>query len=387
VIRRPCEYQPQCPGCPRFAEPDLPPRGVEQLQALAQRWSDAQRSSPVGLTVEQFAFEGVGHRYRARLSVRGRTGALKLGIFEEGSHRLVSIPRCPVHHPAINTLVQRLTEVGNQLGIVPYDEVQHRGQLRAVQMAVEPATARVQLVLLVLARDLDERALDPRLRSYCSVLAPETHSIFLASLPERNNSLLGQKWLRMHGPDMLEDQVGGSPVYFPPDAFGQANPVAHARAVAKIHELASGAGRIVEYYAGVGTIGLGLARRGRPLVFNEIGAGSLRGLSRALLEFRPEQAEVALGPAGRCAHLYQEADTVIVDPPRKGLDADLMTRLLREPPRRLIYLSCGLSAFLAESERLYETQRYNLAHLSAWSYFPYTEHVETLAVFESKAST
>jgi 23S rRNA (uracil1939-C5)-methyltransferase len=122
-------------------------------------------------------------------------------------------------------------------------------------------------------------------------------------------------------------------------------------------------------------------------VFNEIGSGSLTGLRRAVAEAGLEQAEVVPGPAGKFAHLYQSEDTVIVDPPRKGLDAELLSRLLQEPPARLIYLSCGLPAFLAESQRLYETARYNLTHLSAWSYFPYTEHVETLAMFEARAST
>ncbi len=308
---------------------------------------------------------------------------MQLGIFEEGSHRLVSIPRCPVHHPAINALVEQLVAAANQLGIAPYDEVKHTGQLRAVQMAVEPGTDRVQLVLLVLATSLDERTLDPRWTTLALQLAPQTHSIFLATLPERNNSLLGKDWLRLHGPDMLVDHVGGVRVYFPPDAFGQANPRAHARAVAKIHELATGSSRIVEYYAGVGTIGLGLARSGRRVVFNEIGPGSLRGLRRGLDDMAIEHAEVVSGPAGKNAHLYGLADTVIVDPPRKGLDTELMSRLLDEPPERLIYLSCGLAAFLTESRRLYETGRYNLTHLSAWAYFPYTEHIETLAVFES----
>jgi len=308
---------------------------------------------------------------------------MQLGIFEEGSHRLVSIPRCPVHHPAINALVVKLTQVANQLGVEPYDEVQHRGQLRAVQMAVEPSTGRVQLVLLVLASRLDESTLDPRLKSLAALLAPETHSIFFASLPDRNNSLLGKEWLHMHGPEMLLDQVGGSRVYFPPDAFGQANPVAHAQAVAKIHEFTASSGRIVEYYAGVGTIGLGLAQRGRRVVFNEMGEGSLRGLRHALFEMGLDHVEVVSGPAGKSAHLYDATDTVIVDPPRKGLDPELMSRLLREPPERLIYLSCGLPAFLSESRRLRESERYNLTHLLAWSYFPYTEHIETLAVFET----
>lgn len=332
--------------------------------------------------VELHPFEGRGHRYRVRLSVRGRAGALEVGIFEEGSHRLVSIPRCPVHHPEINRLTGRLIELGNELGIEPYDEKAHRGLLRAVQMAVHPATARVQLVLLVLTRALNQKTIERRLLKLVAALSEETHSVFVASLPERTNSLVGKEWLHLHGPAFLEDSVNQARVYLPPDAFGQANPVLHERAVIQIHEFARDAPRIVEYYAGVGSIGLGLACAGQAVAFNEIGAGSLAGLRHGLKRADLEECTVLEGPAGRFAHAYGIDDTVVVDPPRKGLDIELLARLCEEPPRRLVYLSCGLPALLQESERLRSTGRYQIHHVSAWAYFPFTEHVETLVVFD-----
>jgi tRNA/tmRNA/rRNA uracil-C5-methylase (TrmA/RlmC/RlmD family) len=43
-----------------------------------------------------------GYRHRARLAVRGRSASPKVGIFQEGTHRIVDIPRCLVHHPLVN---------------------------------------------------------------------------------------------------------------------------------------------------------------------------------------------------------------------------------------------------------------------------------------------
>ncbi len=43
-----------------------------------------------------------GYRHRKRLAVRGRAASPKIGIFQEGSHRVVDIPRCLVHHPLVN---------------------------------------------------------------------------------------------------------------------------------------------------------------------------------------------------------------------------------------------------------------------------------------------
>jgi 23S rRNA (uracil1939-C5)-methyltransferase len=73
---------------------------------------------------------------------------------------------------------------------------------------------------------------------------------------------------------------------------------------------------------------------------------------------------------------------VIVDPPRKGLDAPLLDQLARRPPQRLIYVSCGLGSLLRETARLTAGGALRLACLDAFDLMPYTTHVETVAYFE-----
>jgi hypothetical protein len=85
-----CLHRPPCPGCPRFGEPGIP-AGVRS--ALAVLCADA--ALPPSSIAEGPAF---AHRHRARLSVRGRATSPKIG-FQEGSHRIVDIPRCLMHFP------------------------------------------------------------------------------------------------------------------------------------------------------------------------------------------------------------------------------------------------------------------------------------------------
>jgi len=288
-----------------------------------------------------------------------------------------------VHHPAIQHGLPRLEKWLNEARVMPYDEVAHTGLLRAVQLAVEPATGRLQVVFLL--RDtLEQPGAWLNLFEPCArALGESLSGLFLGALPHKNNSLVAERFVRVAGNETISDVCGGQRVYFPPDAFGQANPVVHASAVDVIHTFVEPASEVVEYYAGVGTIGLGLLDRARTVVFNEVGGGSLRGLRQALSEHPgAERASVAEGPAGELAALYNRDDVVIVDPPRKGLDAPLLERLLTEPPRRLIYLSCGLESFVREAEELRKCGLFSLRYLAGWGYFPYTRHVETLAAFE-----
>jgi tRNA/tmRNA/rRNA uracil-C5-methylase (TrmA/RlmC/RlmD family) len=176
-------------------------------------------------------------------------------------------------------------------------------------------------------------------------------------------------------------------VWFPPGAFGQANLDLADRIVERIHSRVPAGERLVELYAGCGPIGLGLLARSRTLAFVESAPEALRGLRMGLAERPAEErarAQVIAGDAGAADDLVREAETVIADPPRSGIDETALAALCAAPPRRLLYLSCGLDSFEVQTARLLAGGRLRLAELVAYDLFPNTEHVETLACFERR---
>ena len=80
--------------------------------------------------------------------------------------------------------------------------------------------------------------------------------------------------------------------------------------------------------------------------------------------------------------LLREADVVIADPPRSGVDSAALDALVAAPPRTLIYVSCDLGTFEVQAARLRREGGMRLAELVAYDLFPNTAHVETLARFE-----
>jgi 23S rRNA (uracil1939-C5)-methyltransferase len=76
------------------------------------------------------------------------------------------------------------------------------------------------------------------------------------------------------------------------------------------------------------------------------------------------------------------ADVVIADPPRKGLDREVVAALVARPPARLVVVSCNLDAFLAEARALVGGGTLALRACVPYALFPQTAHVETLARFE-----
>jgi tRNA/tmRNA/rRNA uracil-C5-methylase (TrmA/RlmC/RlmD family) len=108
----------------------------------------------------------------------------------------------------------------------------------------------------------------------------------------------------------------------------------------------------------------------------ELGVSGLDPATRAKITLVP-------GPAGAAREAADGAQVVIADPPRKGLDPELIDHLSEQPPERFLYVSCGLESFLSDAARLTSRGKLRLTALRAFNLLPFTEHVETVAAFEA----
>lgn len=322
-------------------------------------------------------------RRRARLAIRGRADAPKLGIFEAGSHRAVHIPRCLVHHPVINRVAARVRDTLAQHRIPTYSDAAHAGVARYLQVVVERETNLAQVALVTNSSSSTELA--AFFADLQTALGDDLHSLWWNGNTERTNTILGPDWQQLFGPGYVGDRSGNARIFYPPQAFGQSNLDLAMQLAARVRELAPAAARITEYYAGVGAIGLGLAETAAALRLNELGEGSVAGLTRgvaALPEAARANVTLHVGAAGEHSELVADSDFVIADPPRKGLDAELVAALRQTPPARFAYVSCDIDSFERDAAQLLEAFR--LTTLEAYDLFPHTEHLETLAIFEPR---
>ena len=370
-----CPHRPPCPGCPRFGEPGIAPEALTSLAALAHRHGLPPPDVVSGATS---AF-----RLRARLAIRGRRGAPKIGMFQSGTHRVVPIPDCSVQHPAINHVAAVVRGVLLDADVPIYAEATHRGLARYLQVVVERATQRVQVVLV--ANAATPAPLERCLDLVRDRLGERLHSLWFNAQCERSNTILGADFQRWCGPQSVVERFGGEAVHYPPGAFGQSNLEIAGRIIEHVRSRVPAGARVSEFYAGVGAIGLSLLPQLGSLLVNEVSLQSLHGLALGLAALPPgerDKVSVLPGPAGDAASAVEGADVVIADPPRKGLDRALAERLAAEPPARFIYVSCGLDSFLADAALLTAGGGLRLAGVTAFNLMPFTEHVETVACFD-----
>jgi tRNA/tmRNA/rRNA uracil-C5-methylase (TrmA/RlmC/RlmD family) len=323
-----------------------------------------------------------GFRYRARLAIRGRADAPKLGMFEADSHRAVHIPRCLVHHPIINRVAAKLRDTLAQHRIATYSDQAHAGIARYAQLVLERESERVQVTLVT--NGTSPEGLQPFFDSLRESLGDDLQGLWWNGNPERTNTIMGPHFRHIAGQQHVSDRSGDASIFYPPGAFGQSHLELAMRLAARVRELAAPGDRITEFYAGVGAIGLGLAKTASVLHLNELGRGSLQGLAlgvAALPDAERAKVQVHEGSAAAFTSLVAASDLVIADPPRKGLDAALLAALVSAPPRRFAYVSCDIDSFERDAASLLGPLR--LSSLAAYDLFPHTEHLETLALFES----
>lgn len=370
-----CPHRPPCLACPRFGESGIAPAAHAALDELARAHGLPRISVISGQTT--------GFRHRSRLAIRGRVGSPKLGLFEPGTHRVVHIPNCRVHHPLINRVAGVVRRALVDARVTSYSDKAHVGLARYLQVVVERSSQTAQVMMV--ANSATPEPLAACFELIRERLGSELHSLWFNGNRERSNTILGPDFHQWCGPASVVEHFGGAAIHYPPGAFGQNNLdiaqsiIEHVRA-----EIPEGAG-VAEFYAGVGAIGLSVLAQVGEIRLNEVSPHSLHGLELGLAQLDPaSRAKISVvpGTAGAARMAAVGAQVVIADPPRKGLDPELTQYLGDNPPDRFVYVSCGLESFLADAARLTAGGTLRLTALTAFNLLPFTEQVETVARFE-----
>ncbi len=257
------------------------------------------------------------------------------------------------------------------------------GLARYLQVVVERSSQTAQVVII--ANSATSEPLAECLDLVRERLGKDLHSLWFNANLERSNTILGPDFQNWCGPAAVVERFGGAAVHYPPGAFGQNNLHIAQLIIENVRGQISAGSSVTEFYAGVGAIGLSILPQVTELKMNEVSPSSLRGLELGLAQLSvSERAKIAVvpGEAGTNRSAASDAQVVIADPPRKGLDGELADYLSTHPPEVFIYISCGLESLLRDTVQLTSRGMLRLAALTAFNLMPFTEHVETVARFE-----
>jgi len=186
-----------------------------------------------------------------------------------------------------------------------------------------------------------------------------------------------QKW----GEVTLTDTILDVPFAYAVEGFFQINIPVYEQALREMKEWVSADKPTVDLYSGVGTIGLTIG--GENVTMVEINEHAVREMKRNITALDREKAvQAILAPSETALEHINSESTIIVDPPRAGLHADVVGKLIEASPERIIYLSCNPVTQARDVALLAE--KYGVKHHMGYNFFPRTPHIEHLVILDLK---
>lgn len=173
----------------------------------------------------------------------------------------------------------------------------------------------------------------------------------------------------------LHDTILGRDYSYSPNGFFQINLPVYQLALRDIEDHLVG-DRIVDMYSGVGTIGLSVARD-KNLILVETDKSAFGELENNLPSGSDNIQAINAKSEDALDHIISDS-TIIVDPPRAGLDIRVVEKILGTLPQQVIYLSCNPATQARDVSLLLKS--YKIDHCQSFNFFPRTPHIENLII-------
>jgi len=137
---------------------------------------------------------------------------------------------------------------------------------------------------------------------------------------------------------------------------------------------------LLDIYCGVGLFSAFFASKCGRVIGIESSESSCEDFAVNLDEFN--NVELYEGFAEEIIpHLEAKPDIVLVDPPRAGLDKQVIDGIFNLNPQIIVYVSCDPSTLARDAKRLIEVG-YKLKQVTPFDLFPQTYHIESISIFE-----
>lgn len=377
-----CKVARQCGGC--------------QLQALSYEQQLAFKEKKVRSHLERIGGfrnipmepiigmdEQYHYRNKAQFPVgRNKEGKIVTGFYAGRTHSIIDNRDCALGVPQNKEVLDRVIFHMEKYNIPPYDEAAGKGLVRHILVRYGFYTGELMVCLILNGNSLpQEEKLVENLREI-----PGMTSISININRQRNNVILGEQLRLLWGKPYITDRIGDITYQISPLSFYQVNPRQTRKLYAKALEYADlhGEETVWDLYCGIGTISLFLARQAGFVRGVEIIPAAIENARENARINNIENVEFFVGKAEEVLPAQYDqngiyADVIVVDPPRKGCDSQLLETMIKMQPKKIVYVSCD-SATLARDLKYLCQEGYELDKVCPVDQFGGTVHVETVVL-------
>ena len=328
----------------------------------------------------------VGYRNKAQIPVRRMDGRLATGFYKKNSHELVEIEDYYIQDPAIDEAIKRVRDILQRFQVRGYNEAKNEGQIRHIIIRRGHYSHEMMVVLVTRKEKFFK---GKEIASIIHEELPEVVSVIQNINEEKTNVILGDKEKVLYGRNYIEDQLLGKTYRISSKSFYQVNTEQTEKLYQTAIEFAAlqKEDTVIDAYSGIGTIGLSLADKVKEVYGMELVPEAIEDAQFNALTNKIENAHYEVGKAETVMKKWQDKgvkpSVIVVDPPRKGLDARFIASAIDMAPAKLVYISCNPATF-ARDAKLFAESGYEVKKVQPVDLFPQTHHVELVALLAPK---
>ena len=334
-----CPYFNTCGGC------DLLHISLtEELEYKLHKINDILKKNNISYEVKEIIKNNTDYYYRNKITLK--VIDKKIGYYESNTHNLLEINKCIISKDCINEIIKDL----NKFNIINGEVIircNHKDEM------------------LIIINSLDKLTnIDYFVNNYNIV-----------GIIQNNKCLYGDNYL-IH-------KINDNLFKISYDAFFQVNDSISSVLFELINKYTKNSINVLDLYCGVGSLTLNVNESVKNILGVEIVENAINDANTNKKLNQKENISFICNDTKNILNKINKTyDTIILDPPRSGVDQKVLNKIITEKIKKIIYVSCDPFTLVRDLKLLinyYEIKDFKLLDMFTWS-----EHVESLVILELK---
>lgn len=362
-----CPISSKCGGCDfGYVNYDY------QLQLKKKILESTFRNMNLNLNIKDVI--GADNPYKYRNKVQIPVNNHKFGFYRNYSNDIVEFDECCCQSDLSNQIFNSLKQIILDLKI--------DGYFRHIIIKHARGTDEVMIGLVV--KDFSIPNIESLVQDITNTYQ-EIKSIILNLKESDDNVILGEKEKTIFGNDYIVDKALELKFRISLKSFYQINYEQMHKLYSLVQQLANidSNTRVLDLYCGIGTISLYLSKYAKEVVGVEIVKEAIINAKTNAQINNINNAYFYIDDANNDINKYlKDVDVVVLDPPRKGLNKQLIDTLINSKIKKIVYVSCNPATLARDLN--YFKDYYDISDINPVDMFPYTKHVECVVLMTKK---
>lgn len=382
-----CPHFPECGGCQlRHVSYDaqllMKHNKVESTLERIGGFKDVEVEPVMGMETPYH------YRNKCQFPAGKKDGRNIIGFYKRKTHDVQELNACHLQSDLADEIVTSVKDWLNTYPIEIYDEKNHKGLFRHLMLRESDATGEMMVVVVINGKKLPYK---DELLKLLTENHPKIVTVVVNQNTKRGNRVLGFDNEILYGEGKISDMIEHLKFEISPLSFFQINNEQTKKLYGKALEYADLKGEEIVYdiYSGIGTISLFLAQKAKHVYGVESIESAVKDAEQNAIRNGVENTTFITAKAEEEVPKMLDrgivGDVVVVDPPRKGCEVEVLDTILKMAPKRIVYVSCKASTLARDLKYLCENGPYELDAVQPVDMFPWTSHVETVVKLQRKS--